>query len=136
MIENGIKDYSYMLGKPPRRKIMVGTNAELAVVLDSLLVVLLNVVGEVVHGYIVIFDVLHDLNDRTLRHVKGEELDMAYPLLEATELARSQRISLANDGDDINARRQTAHELDIHLAQAVRYCEYLTSIYVEDITYA
>ncbi len=50
---------------------MVGTNAELAVVLDSLLVVLLNVVGEVVHGYIVIFDVLHDLNDRTL--VKARE---------------------------------------------------------------
>lgn len=71
MIENGIKDYSYMLDKPPRRKIMVGTNAELAVVLDSLLVVLLNVVGEVVHGYIVIFDVLHDLNDRTL--VKARE---------------------------------------------------------------
>ena len=40
---------------------MTWTNPKLAVVLDRVLVILLDVVREVVHGNIVILDILHDL---------------------------------------------------------------------------
>lgn len=43
----------------------------------------------------------------------------AYPLLEATELAWGQRVGLADDGDDIDTGRKTAHQLDVHFPQAI-----------------
>lgn len=42
------------------------------------------------------------------------------PLLEAFEFRRGQAVGLADDGDDVDARRQAAHQLDVHLAQAVQ----------------
>ena len=54
-----------------------------------------------------------------------------YALLEATELARSKRISLANDRDDVDTRRQTAHELNIHLAQTMVISENMSIGYEE-----
>ena len=40
---------------------MIGTYTELAVILDSILIVFLYIVREVVDGDIVILDILHDL---------------------------------------------------------------------------
>ena len=42
----------------------------------------------------------------------------SYPLLETAKLSWGQRVSLANDRDDIDARRQAAHQFDIHFPQA------------------
>jgi hypothetical protein len=43
-----------------------------------------------------------------------------YPLFESTEFAGGERVGSANDGDDIDARRQTAHQLNVHLSQAAK----------------
>lgn len=42
-----------------------------------------------------------------------------YTLLEGLELGGSKGVRLANDGDDIDAGREAAHELNVHLAEGV-----------------
>ena len=59
---------------------------ELGVLLDSVLVVLLDVVREVVNGNAVVLNVLHD------------------ELLALGQLHGSERVGLADDGDDVDAR--------------------------------
>ena len=46
---------------------------------------------------------------------------VTYPLLETTEFARSQRVGLTDDRDDIDTRGEPAHELNVNLPQAVRF---------------
>ena len=41
-----------------------------------------------------------------------------YAGLEGNELGRGERVSLANDGDDVDTRREAAHELNVKLAEA------------------
>ena len=55
--EQGLEARGQLMGRVPRR----GTYAKLAVLLDGLLVIFLNVVREVVDGDVVVLDVLHDL---------------------------------------------------------------------------
>ena len=99
-MENGIIAFS---GKsvPRANDMYIITYTELAVVLNRLLVILLDVVGEVVHRDVVVLDVLHNA------------------LLEATELTGGKRVGLADDRDDINAGGKAAHKLDVHLPQRV-----------------
>ncbi len=73
---------------------------ELGILLDGVLVILLDVVGEVVDRDAVVLDVLHD------------------ELLGLGELGRSEGISTADNWDDVHARRQALHELDVQLAEA------------------
>lgn len=49
-----------------------------------------------------------------------EKESQSYPLLEATKLSRGQGVRLANDRDHINAWREAAHELDVHLPQTTQ----------------
>lgn len=93
--------------------------AELAVVLNGILVVFLHVVREVVNGDIIVLDVLHDLPIFMDTHFELNLMPSTYPLLEATQLTRRQRIGLANDGDHIDTRREATHELDVDLPQPV-----------------
>lgn len=72
---------------------------KLSVLLDSVFVVLFDIVREVVDGNAVVLDVLH------------------HQLLRLGELSRGQRICAANDGDDVDTRSQALHQLDIQLAE-------------------
>jgi hypothetical protein len=72
---------------------------ELCVLLDGVLVIFLNVVGEVVDGDPVVLDILHD------------------QLLGLGELVRGQGIGTTNDGDDVDARSQALHQLNVELAK-------------------
>ena len=40
-------------------------------------------------------------------------------LLALSKFERGERVSLPDDGNDVNARGETAHELDVQLAQTV-----------------
>ena len=73
--------------------------AQLGVLLDRVLVVLLDIVGKVVHGDAVVLDVLHD------------------QLLALGQLGRRQRVGLADDGDHVDARREALHELDVEFPE-------------------
>ena len=72
---------------------------KLGVLLDCVLVVLLDVVGEVVDGDAVVLDILHD------------------KLLRLGELSRCERIGLANDGDNVDTGREALHELNVEFAE-------------------
>jgi hypothetical protein len=41
----------------------------------------------------------------------------SYPLLKRLQFLRDQGISLADDGNNINTRREPSHQLDIHFPQ-------------------
>ena len=73
---------------------------ELCVLLDGVLVILLDVVGEVVYGDPVVLDIFHN------------------KLLRLGELSGGQRIGAADDGNDVNAGSETLHELDVELSEA------------------
>lgn len=75
--------------------------SQLGVLLDRILVVLLDVVGEVVDGDAVVLDILHD------------------QLLGLGQLRRSKRIGTANDGDNVDAGGETLHQLDIEFTETV-----------------
>jgi hypothetical protein len=74
-------------------------SSELCVLLDGVLVILLNVVGEVVDGDPVVLNVLHN------------------QLLGLGELVGGQGIGTTNDGDDVDARSQALHQLNVELAK-------------------
>lgn len=78
--------------------------SELGVLLNRILVILFNVVREVVNRDTVVFDILHD------------------KLLGLCKLGRSKRVGTADDGNNIDARRQALHELDIQLAETDDDC--------------
>lgn len=75
--------------------------AELGVLLDGVLVVLLNVVGEVVDGDAVVLNVLHD------------------ELFRLGELCGGEGIGLADDGDKIAHGREALHELNVEFPEAI-----------------
>lgn len=85
------------------------------VVVDSILIVLAYIVGEVVDGNAVVLDVLHDLAESDS---SSREVSWTYPLFERSELGRGQGVRLSNDGDNIDSRRKPTHELDIQFSQA------------------
>lgn len=64
---------------------------QLSVLLNGILIVLFDVVGEVVDGDAVVLDIFHD------------------QLLALGELSGSQTVCLADDGDDVDARGEAAH---------------------------
>lgn len=73
--------------------------SKLGVLLDRVLVVLFDIVREVVDRDAVVLDVLHD------------------QLLRLGQLAGGQGVCATDDGDDVDARRQALHQLDIQLAE-------------------
>ena len=73
--------------------------SKFGVLLDGVLIVLFDVVGEVVHRNTVVFDILHD------------------QLLRFGQLTGGQGVRATDDGDDVDARRQTLHQLDIQLTE-------------------
>jgi len=78
--------------------------SELSVLFDGILIVLLDVIWEVVNWNAVVFNVLH------------------HQLLGLGELGRGERVGTANNGDDVDAGRETLHQFDIQLAEtASRY---------------
>ena len=74
---------------------------EFGVLLDSVLVVLLDIVREVVNGDSVVLNILHD------------------QLLGLGQLTRRQGISATNHGDDVDAGRKALHQLDVEFAETV-----------------
>lgn len=72
---------------------------QFSVLFDGVLVVLFDVVREVVDGNAVVFNVFHD------------------EFLELGELRRGERVGLANDGDDVDARGEALHQFNVELAQ-------------------
>lgn len=73
--------------------------SKLGVLLDRVLVVLFDIVREVVDRDAVVLDVLHD------------------QLLRLSQLAGGQGVRATDDGNDVDTRRQTLHQLDIQLAE-------------------
>ena len=74
---------------------------QLGVLLDRVLVVLLDVVGEVVDRDAVVLDVLHD------------------ELLGLGQLGGREGVGAADDGDDVDAGGEPLHQLDVQLAEPV-----------------
>lgn len=94
------------------------TDAELAVVLDCLLIVLLDIIREVVDRDVVMLDIFHNLGRYSSEQLLPfPKTQVTYPLLEAPQLGWSQGVSLANDRNDINTRGEAAHKLDVHFPQ-------------------
>lgn len=76
--------------------------SKLGILLDGVLIVLFDVVGEVVHRDTVVLDVLHD------------------QLLRFGQLTGGQGVRATDDGDDVDTRRQTLHQLDVQLTETNR----------------
>ena len=76
-------------------------STELGVFLHSVLVILLDVIGEVVDGNAVVFNVLHD------------------QLLGLGQFGGGERVGLSNDRNDVNTGRQALHQFDIEFTQTV-----------------
>ena len=53
------------------------------------------------------------------------------PLLEAPQLGGRQRVGLADDGYDIDARRKAAHELNVHLAKTANKSQHICYSHAE-----
>ncbi len=75
--------------------------SQLRVLFHRVFVILLNVVGKVVDGYSVVLNVFH------------------HELLRLGKLSRCERVSLANNGDDVDSGRKTLHELDVKFTETV-----------------
>lgn len=74
--------------------------AEFGVFFDGVLVIFFDVVGEVVDGNAVVFDVFH------------------YELLGLGELSGGEGVGFADDGNDIDTGGKTSHEFDVEFAEA------------------
>lgn len=74
--------------------------AKFRVLFDGVLVVFFNVVGEVVDRDAVVFDIFHD------------------ELFGFGELGWGEGVGFANDGDDIDAGRESSHELNVEFPEA------------------
>lgn len=76
-------------------------STQLSVLLNGVLIILLNVVGEVVDGDTVVFDILHD------------------QLLGLGQFSRSEGVGLSNNGDNVDTGREALHQFDIEFTQTV-----------------
>lgn len=74
--------------------------AEFGVFFDGVLVIFFDVVGEVIDGNAVMFDVFHD------------------ELLGLGELSGGEGVGFADDGDDVDTGGQTSHKFDVEFAEA------------------
>src|SRR4051812_39364155 len=74
---------------------------KLRILLDGILIVLLNVVRKIVYGNAVMLNVLHD------------------QLLRFGQLSGGERISLADDWDNVDTGRKALHQLDIEFTEAI-----------------
>lgn len=74
---------------------------KLSILLHGVLVVLLDIVGEVVHGNAVVLNILHD------------------KLLGFGQFGRGERVGLADDGDDVDTGRKALHQFDVQLTQSM-----------------
>lgn len=74
-------------------------SSQFGILLDGVLVILLNVVGEVVYGDSIVLDVLHD------------------QLLGLGKLSRCKRVCATNDGDDVHTGCEALHELNVQLTE-------------------
>jgi hypothetical protein len=99
----------------------LSAHPEFTVVDDSLLIILLYVIGEVVNWDIIVFNVFHDL--RVCENIALNYCSHTHALLESLEFAGGQRVGLANDRNDIDTGRQTAHQFDVDFSEAVSYLE-------------
>lgn len=89
---------------------VLGTNngkwhesSQLSVLLNGILIVLLDVVGEVVDGNAVVLDILHN------------------KLLGLGELGGGQGVGATDDGDNVDTRGEALHQLDIEFSQTKRH---------------
>ena len=76
-------------------------STELGVFLDCVLVVLLDVIGEVVDGNAVVLNILHD------------------QLLGLGQFCGCEGIGLADDGNNVDTRRQALHKFNVEFTEAV-----------------
>lgn len=74
-------------------------SAQLGVLLNGVLIILLDIIWEVVDWNAVVLDILHD------------------ELLRFCELSWCERVGLSDDWDDVASWRQALHELDIKFAE-------------------
>lgn len=74
---------------------------EFGVLLDSILIILLDIVGEVVNRNAVVLNILHD------------------QLLRLGQFGGCEGVGLADDGDDVNTGGEALHQFDVELAKAV-----------------
>jgi hypothetical protein len=99
---------------------VLGTNngewhesSQLSVLLDGILIVLLDVVGEVVDGDAVVLDILHN------------------KLLGLGELGGSQGVGATDDGDNVDTRGEALHQLDVEFSQTKRHMSAISTVVVE-----
>lgn len=76
-------------------------STELGVLLHGILVILLNIVGEVVDGDAVVFDVLHN------------------QFLGLGQFCGGEGVGLADDGNNVDTGGQALHQFDIEFAETV-----------------
>lgn len=76
-------------------------SAQLGVVLDGVLVILFDVIGEIVDWDAVVLNVLHDT------------------LLETSAFALGHAICLSDDWDDVDSRAQSSHELNVDFTEGM-----------------
>lgn len=93
----------------------LSTHPKFTIVLDSFLVIFLDVVREVIDGNVIMFNVFHDL--KRLSKAAWLRAITAYPLFETLELTRRQRVRFTNNRNYIDAWRESAHQFDVHLSQ-------------------
>ena len=75
--------------------------SKFGVLLDGVLVVLLNIVGEVIDGDSVVLDILHD------------------KLLGLGKLVWGERVGAADNGDNVDTGGKALHQLNIELTEAI-----------------
>lgn len=76
-------------------------SAKLSVLLDGVLVIFIDVVGEVVDGNTVVLDIFHN------------------KLLRLSKLSGSEGIGAADNGDNVDTRSQALHQLNVELTQTM-----------------
>ena len=74
---------------------------EFGILLDGVLIVLLDIVGEVVYGDSVMLNIFHD------------------QLLRLGQFGGRKGIGTSNHGDDVDAGRKALHQLDIEFAETI-----------------
>jgi hypothetical protein len=82
---------------------------QLRILLNSVLVVLLDIVGEVVDGNAVVLNVLHD------------------QLLRLGELLGGKRVGATDNGNDVDARSKAPHQLDVELSETRGHVRVVTA---------
>lgn len=76
-------------------------SAQLGVLLDGVLIILINIIREVVDGDSVVLNILHD------------------QLLRLGQLGGSKGVGTANDGDDVDTGSKALHKFDVEFSETV-----------------